>query len=39
MILEFARNEAGAVTVDVAVHLVRPEDGAPPTPPGPLELR
>lgn len=39
MILEFARNEAGAVTVDVSVHLVRPEDGAAPTPPGPLVLR
>jgi hypothetical protein len=39
MILEFARDEAGAVTVDVSVHLVRPEDGATPTPPGPLVLR
>ena len=39
MILEFARDGAGAVTVDISVHLVRPEDGATPTPPGPLVLR
>ena len=39
MILEFARDGAAAVTVDVSVHLVRPEDGATPTPPGPLVLR